>query len=143
MNTMKNAFSVALSCLLLTFGWVQPADAKGQLTVINTTDYAARMSIVYHSGLCKDDHPLVAPHGRWGIDSGLCHVSDSLAVLKDKSGVDHVCRGLRGNTQQTVWRVIINDDPSVKGGRLQAKLENKIVGKGGRGRGHFCEILPS
>ena len=80
MKTVKKAFFLALSSLLCTIGWSQPAAAKGTLTVINTTNYTAKMSIVYHSGLCRDDHPLVPPHGHWSINSGACHVSDSLAV---------------------------------------------------------------
>ena len=94
--------------MALFFG--QPADARGKLTVINGTPYSAKVSIVYYTHLCKDDHPTVGPNSTWTVNSGLCEVKDSVVVLKDKNGKDNTCQSKRGHTLQAVWRIHIMND---------------------------------
>lgn len=109
---MKKTLSFVLPFLLLTLFSSPPASARGTLTVINGTAYPAKVSIVYYTALCRDDHPTVAARGRWSVNSGLCEVKDSVVVLKDKKGVNHTCSGKRGHTLQAVFRIHIMNDPS-------------------------------
>jgi hypothetical protein len=109
---MKFASSLAAFSLLLTMLLSGPASARGKLTVINQTQYTAKVSIVYYTHLCKDDHPTLAPRARWSVNTGLCEVKDSVVVLTDKKGVGHTCQGTRGHTLQAVFRIQTMNDPS-------------------------------
>lgn len=98
---MKKAFVLALSCLLTTVSWSQPAEALGTLRVVNHSKYPLTGSITYHTALCKDDKMHIAGRGKWSVNSGLCAVKDSVFSLKDDNGVEHVCHSKRGATSQT------------------------------------------
>jgi hypothetical protein len=88
---MKKAHFLALSGVLLAISWIQPASAA-PLQIVNKTDKVALVTVIYHTGFCKDDRGIqVAPNGTFTPKVGLCTVKTVYASITTSPGFALTC----------------------------------------------------
>lgn len=71
---MKRALFFVVLSLMLPLAWSQPASATGWISVYNQTTYSVKVDIVYISHFCRDDHPTIAPGGKFSVNTGACWI---------------------------------------------------------------------
>jgi hypothetical protein len=110
---MKKALLLASTCLLGAMFLSQPADARGTITVFNTTDTGAAIQLNFYGAICEDNRVNVAPHGKFVTNSGLCETKSFAAQLRDSKGVVHNCDvGTVAISTRVIYRIKIDFDPA-------------------------------